>query len=80
MDIVIHYNAERGYEEAALMLARRLFAVFDEQIDSLALLPVSAEDFDLWLNGCLVHSRSQSDRPPRVTDILGIVTPNAPGR
>ncbi|MGH2558854.1 MAG: Rdx family protein [Thermomicrobiales bacterium] len=72
MDIVIHYNSECGFEEVALMLARRLFAEFDEQIDSLALIPVAEEEFDLWLNGCLVHSLSQSGQPPRVADMLRV--------
>jgi predicted Rdx family selenoprotein len=77
MDIVIHYNTECGFEEAALMLARRLFAEFDEQIDSLALIPISEEEFDLWLGGSLVHSLSQSGRMPRVADMLEAVAVDA---
>ena len=72
MNIVVHYNAERGFEEAALMLARRLFAEFDEAIESLALIPVADEDLDLHLNGRLVHSASQRGRLPRVADLLAI--------
>ncbi|MGH2532114.1 MAG: hypothetical protein ACRDJW_07370 [Thermomicrobiales bacterium] len=58
------------------MLARRLFAVFDERIDSLALIPVIKEDFDLWLNGCLVTSQSQSGRAPRIADMLRVAETN----
>jgi hypothetical protein len=72
MNIVVHYNVERGFDEAALMLARRLFAEFDEAIESLALIPVTDEDLDLHLNGRLVHSASRSGRLPRVADVLAI--------
>jgi len=70
MEIIIHYNVERGFEDQALALARRLFARFDEAIDSLALIPVADEDCDLHLNGRLLHSQSQSGRPPLVSDVL----------
>ncbi len=73
MDIVIHYNVERGFEDLALALARRLFAHFDTAIDSLALIPVSDEDLDLHLNGRLVCSLSQSGRAPRVADVLTVM-------
>jgi hypothetical protein len=72
LEIVVHYNVERGFEEPALALARRLFAEFDEAIDSLALIPVADEDLDLHLNGRLVHSASRSGRLPRVADLLGL--------
>jgi hypothetical protein len=55
------------------MLARRLFAEFDEAIDSLALIPGTEEAFDLWHNGCLVRSQSQSGCAPRVADMLAAV-------
>lgn len=70
MDIVIRYNPERGFEEAALTLARRLFAQFDEAITSLALIPVADEDLDLHLDGHLIHSTTQSGHPPRVAHII----------
>jgi hypothetical protein len=69
MDISIHYNVERGFEEAALRLARRLFAELDEAIDSLELIPVEDEDMAVFLNGRLVHSVSQSGRLPRLADL-----------
>ena len=69
MDISIHYNVERGFEEAALRLARRLFAELDESIDSLELIPVEDEDMAVSLNGRLVHSVSQSGRLPRLADL-----------
>jgi hypothetical protein len=70
LDIVIVYNVERGYEDAALALARRLFARFDEAIDSLALVPAEEEDLALYLNGQLVCSQSQSGQAPKVADVL----------
>jgi hypothetical protein len=74
MHFVIHYNADHGFEEAALMLARRLFAEFDEAIDSLALIPSDDEELDLHLNGCLIHSRTDTGRSPRVADVLAVAT------
>lgn len=70
MDLIIHYNAEMGYDDEALALARRLFAHFDQAIDSLALIPVDADELDLYLNGQLIHARSQSGRSPRLADVL----------
>jgi hypothetical protein len=94
MEIVIHYNVERGFEEAALALARRLFAELDEAIASLALIPVADEDLAVSLNGRLIHSASRSGGLPRVGDLLaacsrtselreappGDVRPDAPPR
>jgi hypothetical protein len=70
MDFVIHYGVTDGFEDEALALARRLFAHFDEAIDSLALIPVRDAEFDLFLNGCLIHSYHQSGRAPRLADLL----------
>jgi predicted Rdx family selenoprotein len=67
---VIHYGRAGGFEDDALALARRLFAHFDEAIDSLTLIPIDYEDFDLFLNGCLVHSYRRSGRAPRLADLL----------
>lgn len=69
MHLVIHYNPD-GFEEEALALARRLFAYFDLAIDSLALVPVSSWEFDLYLDGELIHARGQSGRSPRLADVL----------
>ncbi|HLH73920.1 MAG TPA: Rdx family protein [Chloroflexota bacterium] len=70
MDFVIHYRVEDGGEEAALAFARRLFAHFDIAIDSLALIPVADEELDVYLDGQLVHSQSQTGRPPRLVDVF----------
>jgi hypothetical protein len=72
MNLVIHFNPSRGFEEEALALARRLFAHFDEAIDSLALIPVDDEDLDLVVDGCLVRSLSQSGVTPRVADVVAL--------
>jgi predicted Rdx family selenoprotein len=69
MEIAIRYCAERGFEEAALVFARRLFATFDEEIASLALVPVEDEDLAVYLDGRLVHSASETGRLPRLTDL-----------
>jgi hypothetical protein len=71
VDFVIHYGLAAGFEDEALALARRLFACFDEAIDSLALIPVGDDEFDLFLNGCLIHSYRQSGRAPRLADLPG---------
>ena len=70
LDILIEYNIACGYEDAALALARRLFAHFDEAIDSLALIPVEEEDLALYLNGHLVRSQRRSGEAPKVADVL----------
>jgi hypothetical protein len=69
MEIAIHYNAERGFEEPALIFARRLFATYDEAIASLALVPEGKDDLAVYLNGRLVHSASETGRLPRLADI-----------
>jgi hypothetical protein len=68
VNLVIHYNPARGFEDDALSLARRLFAQFDEAIDSLAIIPVSGESLDLWLDGRLIRSLCASGSMPRVAD------------
>jgi len=62
VDFVIHYDPPQ--EEAALLLARRLFAELDLRIESMTLIPQSGGDFDLWLDGELVHSTRASGREP----------------
>lgn len=67
LDLIIRYHMM--YEDEALGLARRLFARFDEAIESLVLMPVADDDFSLSLNGQLVHSQRQSGTAPRAADI-----------
>jgi predicted Rdx family selenoprotein len=69
MHVVIHYGLAAGFEDDALALARRLFAYFDEAIDSLALIPIEDDEFDLFVNGSLVHSYRRSGRAPRLSDL-----------
>ncbi|HET8629291.1 MAG TPA: hypothetical protein VFL91_17860 [Thermomicrobiales bacterium] len=66
LDFVIEYGA--ADEDAALALARRLFAAFDEAIDSLALIPVAGDDLALYLNGRLLRARG-AGRAPLVADV-----------
>ena len=69
MNLIIHFNLESGFEDEALSLARRLFAQFDEAIDSLAMIPVTDEKLDLWLDGKLIRSLSTTGHLPRVSDV-----------
>ncbi len=69
MQFVIRYGLAAGFEDDALALARRLFAYFDGAIDSLALIPTAGPDFELFLDGRLVHSYAESGRAPRVADV-----------
>ena len=71
IDFSIRYNAERGYEGAALALARRLFAVYDTGIDSLMLVPAE-EDFTLYFNERVVTSRQRDGRDPTVADVRAL--------
>ncbi len=69
LNIAIYFERIE-YEDAALALARRLFARFDERIESLTLAPVTEEEFALFLNGTLIRSQRQSGLPPRVADVV----------
>lgn len=77
INLIIHFNAELGNDDIALSLARRLFARLDTRIDSLLLVPVNDEELDLVFNGRLVHSQSQTGRPPRVADLLPLIDEGA---
>ena len=77
MDLVIRYGLAAGFEDEALALARRLFAHFDEAIDSLTLVPVAEDDFVVFLGGELVHSRAASGRAPRLADVIAAVESRA---
>ena len=76
MEIAIHYHAGRGFEEPALIFARRLFAKYDEAITSLALAPEGDDDLAVYLDGRLVHSTSGTGRLPRLADIDAALSPN----
>jgi predicted Rdx family selenoprotein len=65
----IHYSVEDGYEDLALALARRLFAVYDTSIDSLSIIPTSEEVFALYFNGRLVTSQQRDGHAPTVADV-----------
>lgn len=81
----IHYSAARGYETAALALARRLFAVYDTGIDALSLVPTENEAFALYFNDQLVASHEQDGHEPTVADVRellrreGITVTRRPG-
>jgi len=79
MHLAIHYGVAAGFEDDALALARRLFAHFDESIDSLALIPVADDELSLFLNGRLIHARRESGRAPRVADVLAADPSTASG-
>ena len=68
MHITIRYNPATDFEDAALALARRVFAQYDEAVESLVLVPVSDEDLALFLDGSC--SLRQPIRPmPFVADL-----------
>ena len=67
--LVPRLNPDHGFEAAALALARRLFAQYDEEIDALTLIPVPDDDFSLYLNGVLLCSQEVSGRAPLVADV-----------
>jgi predicted Rdx family selenoprotein len=69
IEFSIHYSVEHGYEDAALALARRLFAVYDTGIDSLSLMPTEAEGLALYFNGRLVTSQQRDGRAPTVANV-----------
>ena len=77
MEIAIHYDPARGFEEPALILARRLFARYDEAITSLALVPDPDDELTVYLNGTLVHSTAATGRLPKLAD-LGLPPPADP--
>lgn len=81
LDLTIRYDPACGFEDAALALARRLFAQFDEAIDALALVPADDGDFALLFNGALLVSQRRDGRAPLVADVraaLAAAAPTAP--
>lgn len=85
IEFAIRYSAAGGYEQAALALARRLFAVYDTGIDALMLVPDECEEFTLSFNGRVVASLQRDGREPAVADVRalfareGIVVERRPG-
>jgi hypothetical protein len=74
IEFSIRYSVEQGYEDAALALARRLFAVYDTGIDSLSLIPTAEERFALYFNGRLVSSHQRDGRAPTVADVRDLLS------
>ncbi|MGN6359685.1 MAG: Rdx family protein [Thermomicrobiales bacterium] len=77
LHLVIQYDPAQGDEDAALALARRLFARFDEAIDSLALIPAAESDFALYWNDRLVCSQRATGKAPQVADLLALLRQTA---
>lgn len=73
LELTIRFDPAQGYEDAALALARRLFAQFDEAIDALALVPAEDGDFALLLNGALLVSQRRDGRAPLVADVRAAI-------
>ncbi len=72
IEFSIRYSVARGYENAALALARRLFAVYDTGIDALMLIPDDEEAFTLYFNGRVVASQRGDGRAPTVADVRNL--------
>lgn len=68
LDLAIRHHPR--YRDDALSLARRLFARFDEEIDTLALTPIDEDEFALFVNGRLLHSQREMGSAPRVADVV----------
>ncbi len=73
MEFVICYGSAGEFEDQALALARRLFAVYDEAIDSLALLPTDDDELALYYNGQLVASQRRDGRLPTVAAVRALL-------
>ncbi len=76
MEFVIYYDTAGAFEVQALALARRLFAVYDEAIDSLALLPTDDDELALYLDGQLVASQRRDGVPPTVAAVRALIAGN----
>ncbi len=76
LDLAITFDPTAGYEDAALALARRLFAQYDEAIDALALTPSDDGDFALYLGGTLLLSQRRDGRAPMVADVRAALARN----
>ncbi|HEV8635846.1 MAG TPA: Rdx family protein [Chloroflexota bacterium] len=75
---VVRYRADR--EDDALLLARRLFAELDQRIEALTLTPVEGDQFDVWLDGELVHSRRASGEEPSALRLAELAWTHLGGR
>ena len=75
MEILIRYGTSGDYEEWALALARRLFAELGEEIDALTLFPLEQDEYDVTVNGVLLHSTRATGEMPRAVDILAAIRP-----
>jgi len=73
VEFAICYGSAGEFEDQALALARRLFAVYDEAIDSLALLPTDDDELALYYNGQLVASQRRDGRPPTVAAVRALI-------
>jgi predicted Rdx family selenoprotein len=73
VDFAIRHGATEELAGEALALARRLFAVYDEAIDSLALLPTDDDELALYLDGQLVASQRRDGRPPTVAAVRALL-------
>ena len=74
----VRYRADR--EDDALLLARRLFAELDQRIEALTLTPVEGDQFDVWLDDELVHSRPESGRDPSALRLAELAWTRLGGR
>jgi predicted Rdx family selenoprotein len=74
----VRYRSER--EDEALLLARRLFAELDQRIEALTLTPVEGDEFDVWLDDELVHSRRESGAEPSALRLAELAWTRLGGR
>jgi hypothetical protein len=72
IEFSIRYSMQDGDEQAALALARRLFAVYDTGIDALSLVPTGEQGVALYFNGRLVTSHQRDGRAPTIADVRAL--------
>ena len=75
LEIAIQYPPGGDGEDTALAYARRLFAVLNESIDALLLVPTAGADITVIVNGRCVYAEQQAGRPPRLADVLNALPP-----
>jgi hypothetical protein len=69
IEFSIHYSRQDDDQQAALALARRLFAEYDTGIDTLSLVPTEEAGVALYFNGRLLISQQRDGRAPMVADV-----------
>ena len=73
VSVSIVYCAECGYEEPTLRLVKRLMEEFHMWLRRIEIVPASNGEFEVSLDGDLVHSALQTGRFPKTDDMVAAV-------